>query len=73
MLCGGPREQPYDVLDSLHLYGTYEDWLMGRPKASQMPELLERWESRAQELYGNWPVYSAVQAIANLGKRIFIE
>jgi hypothetical protein len=33
-----------------------------RPKATDMPDLLKRWESRAQALYPGWPVRSAVQA-----------
>ena len=62
MLCGVSLDQPYDVLESLHLCSAYEDWLMGGPKASEMGDLLKEWESRAQALYPGWPVRSAVQA-----------
>jgi hypothetical protein len=45
-------------LDSLHLYRTYEDWLIGGPKASEMESLMRRWAGRAQALYQDWPVHS---------------
>jgi hypothetical protein len=62
LLCCTSPDQPYDALDSLHLYSAYEDWLLGGPKATEMPELLQRWESRAQALHPGWPVHSSVQA-----------
>jgi hypothetical protein len=61
LLCGASLDQPYDVLESLHLYSAYDGWLMGGPKASEMSDLLKEWESKAQALYPGWPVRSAVQ------------
>lgn len=46
------------TLDELHLYSTYEDWLMGGPKASEMEDLMRRWEARARTMYKGWPVHS---------------
>lgn len=53
--------QTYDSLESLHLYSAFEDWILGGPKATEMPELLKLWESRTRALYPGWPVHSAVQ------------
>ncbi len=62
LFCTFEERYPFSFLDSLHLYGTYEDWLMGSPKPAEMPKLLRRWEERAEALHSGWPVHSAIKA-----------
>jgi len=62
LLCHTSPDQPYEVLETLHLYGTYQDWLLGRPKPNEMADIVKDWETNARRLYPHWPVHSAVDA-----------
>jgi hypothetical protein len=60
--CTFDKQYPFNFLDSLRLFGTYEDWLMGQPKLSEIPDLVQRWESAASGVHPGWPVHSAIRA-----------
>jgi hypothetical protein len=60
--CTFNDQYPFNFLDSLELFGTYQDWLMGGPRLSEIPDLVKRWESAASRVHPGWPVYSAIRA-----------
>ena len=60
--CTFDDQYPFNLLESLELYGTYQDWLEGGPKLSEIPDLVKRWESLASGAHPGWPVYCAIRA-----------
>jgi hypothetical protein len=59
--CTFDKQYPFNFLNNLSLFGTYEDWLMGAPKLSEMPDLVKRWETAASGIHPGWPVYTAIR------------